>query len=1204
MRAIVRVVLCFWVLAGLPGVGLAAPVGEESGAPPAPRESRTVDIPRVDRIVVDGDPSDWGERGFRVEVLSDLDGLARPPADFDPTFRLGWDDRGVLLLVSVRDNAAKEWETKIPAMHKSVGRRHDSLNLLIASDIGSRVRYQLFLSPGVDKDHPEVRENFYDLRPVEQRETPIEYERVRKTAGSSYIMEFLLPWPDIAVLAPNEKREKVAFQIDFVDADDADGPRIRPFWYPSERTYRDPMLMRVLRLVDKPSPPERISVRASGAPGGLPWVRVAAVAELTGQPVEVRRDGKTLARANLESRDGRAFAEMLLPPPRADGAYANLDVSVGGTLIDTVGFDETPKSGTLAIRFAPSPTSPETLSIGAGWETPFDKIHPDVQAQAHLYNLDGSVAAEASCPLGDRTDLVVPDGFYRAEARVKSFGGWTLEGSGPCLKGADPENLMREVVSRAREMQADPRYEAYAGWIDYLAGKIEERLSPQEWRLPEKTEDLALDLGLWLDKMKKDPSALAKERGVREWAYLSKVDGTGQPFTLSIPDDYDPKRPLPLLVWLHGRTGTHAGRGTLEIAEPFLGLKVLGRGKAAGYISLAEVDVLEAIDFVRAHWNVDPDRIYLAGSSMGGGGSFYIGSRHPDMFASVSPLCGYGIHTPVENLLNVPLRALHSSDDPAVAISLSRGAVFGLARFGGRASLDETVGYGHEVDEYTEGVERLQKWMADQRRQTNVERVFYRATDESARGAYWVSVEEWGPEGRPATVDARIGEANSLHLSLDNVAVARLDLARSPADRSREMSVAIDGRYREILPPPLPEVLFAVREEEGWRFSNERPAPPDFRLHFPGGARALYQGEPIMIVWGTQGDETLDQALHEIARVAQRSPGPFWPTDQDVRGGVPIDYTVYGRLPAKADTEVTADDIERCNLLLLGDARQNSVVARIAGRLPVHIDSSAKGKRVRTDDGQAWDFDDRAFGLLYYNPLAPKRLVYWVASDDVDFYRPDASLMRRQRWDIAPPDFMMMSQDGEKTVAARRFDSRWNWEKGYAESPLANAKLAPTQRWSRAWGEAMIEATGADLALVPERRPATDPDFATGETRQMDLATFEYDMRIAVMDITGEELVAALDAFEEHRRKVAERELKPGEAGESARREDTYRFVPEPSPGSIQKARSYRVALHPWTVGDYSDKVNGNPPSFRLTDQTTREAIERFLAGERPETEE
>ena len=193
--------------------------------------------------------------------------------------------------------------------------------------------------------------------------------------------------------------------------------------------------------------------------------------------------------------------------------------------------------------------------------------------------------------------------------------------------------------------------------------------------------------------------------------------------------------------------------------------------------ALSEVDVIEALEYVRSQWHIDPDRVHLVGCSMGGHGTFRLGSRHPDWFASARPQAAYAPAALVENMLNVPVYALHNRDDPGVSISESREPTHRLDEFGGQAILDELPDDVHCYGTSKLALQRQREWAFRQVRAQAVRRVHYTALDELARGAHWVEVVEWGPEGRPATIDARIGQSNDLYVTLDNVGIVKIDLA-------------------------------------------------------------------------------------------------------------------------------------------------------------------------------------------------------------------------------------------------------------------------------------------------------------------------------------------------------------------------------------------------------------------------------------------
>ena len=55
-----------------------------------------------------------------------------------------------------------------------------------------------------------------------------------------------------------------------------------------------------------------------------------------------------------------------------------------------------------------------------------------------------------------------------------------------------------------------------------------------------------------------------------------------------------------------------------------------------------EADLLSILDDVLATRHGDPNRQYLTGVSYGGFGTWYIASRHPERFAAIVPVVGYG----------------------------------------------------------------------------------------------------------------------------------------------------------------------------------------------------------------------------------------------------------------------------------------------------------------------------------------------------------------------------------------------------------------------------------------------------------------------------------------------------------------------------------------------------------------------------------
>lgn len=126
----------------------------------------------------------------------------------------------------------------------------------------------------------------------------------------------------------------------------------------------------------------------------------------------------------------------------------------------------------------------------------------------------------------------------------------------------------------------------------------------------------------------------------------SLYNGRYQPYRLFVPASYwDAEGPVPMLPLLHGWLGDHRGFvpgdgdfwNEVVRANGALVPKPLGRGQEIWYEHIGELDVLEVIEDVAHHYDVDEDRIHLGGTSMGGLGSIKIAQQHPDLFAGVFP---------------------------------------------------------------------------------------------------------------------------------------------------------------------------------------------------------------------------------------------------------------------------------------------------------------------------------------------------------------------------------------------------------------------------------------------------------------------------------------------------------------------------------------------------------------------------------------
>ncbi len=127
--------------------------------------------------------------------------------------------------------------------------------------------------------------------------------------------------------------------------------------------------------------------------------------------------------------------------------------------------------------------------------------------------------------------------------------------------------------------------------------------------------------------------------------------------------------------------------------------------------------VLELIEKTLAEYpEIDPNRVYLTGLSMGGFGTFDLISRRPDLFAAAMPLCGGGSVGQVSQFKNLPIWVFHGSLDDAVPVKFSREMVAALKAGGSSVRYTEFTTKGHDVWEVTYYNPAVLDWLFEQRR--------------------------------------------------------------------------------------------------------------------------------------------------------------------------------------------------------------------------------------------------------------------------------------------------------------------------------------------------------------------------------------------------------------------------------------------------------------------------------------------------------
>ncbi len=120
--------------------------------------------------------------------------------------------------------------------------------------------------------------------------------------------------------------------------------------------------------------------------------------------------------------------------------------------------------------------------------------------------------------------------------------------------------------------------------------------------------------------------------------------------------------------------------------------------------------------------NVDPARVYVAGISMGGYGTWDAICRRPDLFAAAMPVCGGGDPHKAALIRNLPVLAVHGDADSAVPTIRSRDMVDALRRLDAPVRYIEYHRCGHNCWKPAFDDDALLEWLFSHRRADSVPR--------------------------------------------------------------------------------------------------------------------------------------------------------------------------------------------------------------------------------------------------------------------------------------------------------------------------------------------------------------------------------------------------------------------------------------------------------------------------------------------------
>ena len=718
-------------------------------------------------------------------------------------------------------------------------------------------------------------------------------------------------------------------------------------------------------------------------------------------------------------------------------------------------------AGEIRPRIDPPPDGkPHLLSV----RTDTALAVTDETVRVELVAAGGQVAGSAQVKRGrgvrfDTTDL--PAGPYEIRVSRAKPGGAGVFRHLPWYQG-DWRTQARELLDACDKLPVRPTRPADLR-LRVLGQLVLDRLGGD----PRKPAAAAPGPDAWADvhsplmehrELQLGAAAAIRAHGFLRLAWRDEVDDSPQYARAYLPPDYDPKanKAWPMVVILHGYnppnpeyvrwwgvTDRHNG---IAEAHGVIVLEPHGRGNTS-YNGIGDADVLRAIRTAKETFRVDADRVYLTGYSMGGGGTWHVGARHPELFAAIAPIYGgwdyhqwmeenelaklsrrrryemesWSSFAQAESLLTTPVFINHGDADSLVDIKFSRYAVRMLQRWGYNVRYWEHPGGGHGQL----GCEdELLRWFLAHRRRPDPRRVRVRSARLKSASAHWVRVEQREDPYAFLQVDARVVGRGTIRLDTANVLQIRLSPGAKLVDGGKPVRVLWNGR--DTGSHTFADGAITLRA------AGYAPAPGAFHKT-PQVAGPIDQATttPFAIVAGTAAK---DPTMRRFCRFRAETARKEWLRWQKVAPRYVL------------DTQITDEQIRTYSLLLFGGPDENLVTRKLAKYISLEI----KPHWI-TLGGRVFRATDASLAMVCPNPFRPDRYVTITAGNSPAGMFFANRLPGHVDFAIADGRSAQETPFEDLCVAAGRFDHTWQVNEKYLTrgDPDGRARAAVSKAPSR-----------------------------------------------------------------------------------------------------------------------------------------------------------
>ncbi|MEY4566362.1 MAG: hypothetical protein RLY14_1332 [Planctomycetota bacterium] len=441
--------------------------------------------------------------------------------------------------------------------------------------------------------------------------------------------------------------------------------------------------------------------------------------------------------------------------------------------------------------------------------------------------------------------------------------------------------------------------------------------------------------------------------------FISQIDGSVQYFGVVPPAEgsVNPAVPPSLILTLHGAGVEGEGQANVYTPKPntYVIAPTNRRNFGFDWEDWGRLDAIEVLQVASKLFGTNPRRTYLTGHSMGGHGTWHIGTLFPDRFAAIGPSAGWISFStyagrgatvsddPVSKMLRRPLLTsdtlarksnlsqqgvyiLHGDADDNVPVDQARTMRENLASFHPDFVYKEQPGAGHWWgNACCDWPPLIQFFEAHEIRAapdaTQVD--FVTPNPAVSASCFWATIDRQITQCELSEIHLQWNKTDfSISGTTKNVQRLGIDanvLRKAATEKQAAIKINVDGSIISDISLDQQDTIWLVNE--GGKWSIDLTTNDSLKNRKRNGVFKEAFNHRFVLVYGTEGNDDENSWMLERARFDAET---FW-----YRGNGSVDV-----IPDSAWKE-TAD--KNRNVIVYGNATINSVWRELLTDSPVQI---------------------------------------------------------------------------------------------------------------------------------------------------------------------------------------------------------------------------------------------------------------------------